>query len=96
MICLTTYLYFLIKVTISCVTKFILDTKVSVSHPSVRVMARAGVHIILSRALIKFIDYNACNPQNLQTLTDHTNKPGTVNKQFIIFPFTDRKRKVVR
>lgn len=80
----------------NCVTKFILDTKVSVSHPIVRVMARAGVHIILSNILIMFFNYNACNPQNLKTLTDCTNKPGTVNKQFITFPFTDRKREVVR
>lgn len=59
-------------------------------------MAGADVYITLSNILMMFVSYNASNPQNLQTLTDHTNKPGTVNKQFIIFPFTDRRRKVVR
>lgn len=47
-------------------------------------MAGADVHITLSNPLM-FVSYNASNPQNLQTLTDHTNTPGIANKQFIIF-----------
>lgn len=79
----------------NCGTRFILDIKL-ISHPGVRVMAGADVHVTLINILIMFVSYKASNPQNLQTLTDLTNKPGIVNDQFIIFPFSDRKRKVVR
>ncbi|KAK2526099.1 hypothetical protein Q9233_008732 [Columba guinea] len=48
-----------------------------------QVMARAGVHIILSNTLIMFFNYNACNPQNLKTLTGCTNKPGLPRKMML-------------
>jgi len=59
-------------------------------------MTGADVRMTLSNILVMFVSYNASNPQNLQSLIVHTNKPGTVNKQFVILPFTDGRRKVIR